>query len=73
MRIFTVTCDGRAAAVVRAENPSEAIDIAQELGEGVWLRGPLAVREPNDAEMVSWLEHRSDHLLSDFAPFAAAS
>lgn len=72
MRIFTVTCDGRPAAVVRAESPSEAIDVARELGEG-WLRGPLAAREPDDAEMVSWLEHRSDHLLAAFAPFAAAS
>ena len=73
MRIYTVTCDGRAAAVVRAENPIEAVEEARELGAAVGMRGHLAAREPNDAEMVSWLEHREDHLLPEFVPFAVAS
>ena len=73
MRIYTVTCNGRPAAVVRAEDPSEAVDVAREIGEVVGLRGGLAAREPNDGEMVSWLEHRSDHILPTFAPLATAS
>ncbi len=32
MRIYTVTCNGMPAAVVRADNPSDAVDIAQALG-----------------------------------------
>lgn len=70
MRIYTVTCDGKPAAVVRAENPSDAIESAGTLGNMAGLSGHLAVREPNDAEMVSWLEHREDHLLREFAEYA---
>jgi hypothetical protein len=73
MRIYTATCNGKPAAVVRAEDPSDAIGIARELGDTVGLRGTWAAREPNDGEMVSWLEHRSDHLLSESVPVAAAS
>ena len=73
MRIYTVTCDGRPAAVVRAENPADAIDVGAALGESVGMRGHLAAREPNDAEMVSWLHHRDDHLLREFVPWAVAS
>jgi hypothetical protein len=73
MRIYTVICDGAPAAVVRADDASEAIDIARELGRDAGLRGTFAVREPNDAEMVSWLAQRDDHLLSESVPFAAAS
>jgi hypothetical protein len=72
MRIYTVTCDGTPAAVVRADNPSDAIDTARALAAPVVLKGHLAVREPNDSEMVSWLEHREDHVLPAFASFAAA-
>jgi hypothetical protein len=71
MRIYTVTCDGMPTAVVRADHADEAIDIARELGQGAGLRGSFATREPNDAEMVSWLAQRCDHLLSESAPFAA--
>lgn len=67
MRIFTVTCNGKPAAVVRADDPYDAVGIAQELGEPVGLRGSLVAREPDDGEMVSWLAHRSDHLLPDDA------
>ncbi len=72
MRIYTVTCDGAPAAVVRADNPSDAIDTARELAAPVVLRGHLGVREPNDSEMVSWLERRDDHVLPAFAAVAAA-
>jgi hypothetical protein len=70
MRIYTVLCDGKPAAVVRAENPSDAIDLARELGAAQGVRGQMAAREPNDREMVSWLEHREDHLLAE--AYAAA-
>jgi hypothetical protein len=73
MRIYTVTCDGAPAAVVRADDTAEAIDIARELGRDAGLHGYFAAREPNDAEMVSWLALRYDHLLSESAPLAAAS
>ncbi|MGH7089483.1 MAG: hypothetical protein ACREFQ_11350 [Stellaceae bacterium] len=73
MRIYTVTCDGRPAAVVRAENPADAIEGARTLGEVVGLHGHLLAREPNDAEMVSWLAHRDDHMLPEFIPYAVAS
>jgi len=67
MRIYTVTCNGTPTAVVRADDPSEAMDIARELGQDVGLRGSFAAREPNDAEMVSWLAQRCDHLLPEAA------
>jgi hypothetical protein len=68
MRIYTVICDGRPAAVVRADDTSDAIDIARQMVGELGLRGNLDAREPRDAEMVSWLEHRTDHLLTeDFA------
>jgi hypothetical protein len=73
MRIYTVLCNGRPAAVVRAENPSDAVGIARELGESEGVRGQLTAREPNDAEMVSWLERREDHLLPATKTFAVAS
>ena len=72
MRIYTVTCNGRPAAVVRAENPSDAVDLARELGDAESVRGHLAAREPNDAEMVSWLAHRENHLLPEAQSYAAA-
>lgn len=68
MRIYTVVCNGRPAAVVRAGDTSDAIEIARHLFDEIGLRGTLVAREPQDAEMVSWLEHRTDHLLTeDFA------
>jgi hypothetical protein len=73
MRIYTVTCNGKPAAVVRAENPSDAVGIARELGQVGGVRGHFAAREPNDAEMVSWLAHREDHLLPEGESFAVAS
>jgi len=73
MRIYTVTCDGSPAAVVRADNPGDAMGIARDLIEPMGLDGALAVREPDDREMVSWLEHRSNHLLPSAFPLATAS
>jgi hypothetical protein len=73
VRIYTVTCNGKPAAVVRAENPSDAVDTAGELGIAEGVRRYLAAREPNDAEMVSWLEHREDHLLPAAENLAVAS
>jgi len=73
LRIYTVTCDGLPVAVVRADDPSEAVAVARELAAPVGLRGALGAREPNDAEMVSWLERRNDHLLPNAVPMAAAS
>ncbi len=72
MRIYTVTCDGTPAAVVRADNPADAIDTARALAAPVALEGDVAAREPNDSEMVSWLEHRDDHVLPAFASVKAA-
>ncbi len=72
MRIYTVTCDGTPAAVVRADNPADAIDTARALAAPVALEGYVAAREPNDSEMVSWLEHRDDHVLPAFASVKAA-
>ncbi len=72
MRIYTVMSNGRPAAVVRAESASDAIDIACDLVGAYGMRGPFAAREPNDAEMVSWLAHRDDHLLPE-ATLAEAS
>jgi len=72
MRIYTVICDGTPAAVVRADNPADAIDTARELAAPVPLEGHLTAREPNDSEMVSWLERRDDHMLPAFAAMKAA-
>jgi hypothetical protein len=63
MRIYTVTCRGRPFAVVRASDPEEAIGAALALAPGQVAAAALATREPDDAEMVSWLERRDDFLL----------
>ena len=75
MRIFTVTCDGRPAAIVRAANEADAIELTLDLARthDLLRTGPrrrLAAREPNDAEMVEWIRHRADQLLLD-TPAAA--
>jgi hypothetical protein len=76
MRIFTVTYDGLAAAVVRAADDEDAVAVACELAAergcyAIIRAQRVEVREPDDAEMVSWLEHRGDHLLGE--AMAAAS
>ncbi len=69
MRIFTVIAADRAVAVVRADSDGEAIEQALRLWaveapHAATPRG-LAVREPNDEEMVGWLERREDFWLRD--------
>ncbi|HWI28308.1 MAG TPA: hypothetical protein VN668_15140 [Stellaceae bacterium] len=63
MRIYTVTRGERPLAVVRASDPAEAIDTAVDLYPGNVARSALEVREPNDAEMVGWLERRDDYVM----------
>lgn len=69
MRLFTVTCDGRPAAMVRASDETDAIATALDLAEqrnflGL-VAGPrrFAAREPADAEMIEWFRHQIDHLI----------
>ena len=67
MRIFTVTCDGRPAAMVRATDKSQAIAATLDLAEQRNLLGLVAgtrrfqAREPTDAEMVERFRHHIDH------------
>ena len=63
MRIYTVTKEDRPLAVVRASDPAEAIDTALDIIPGETGKNQLAVREPNDAEMVGWLERREDYAM----------
>jgi hypothetical protein len=75
MRIYTVTCDGRPAAVVRAAAKAEAIAITLDLAEQRNLLGLVAgprrfdARAPADAEMARWSRCEIDHLIHD-APIA---
>jgi hypothetical protein len=66
MRIYTVTCNARPLAVVRAHDAEDAIEIARHRhgvsAEGQWAF--YAAREPEDAEMVAWLGRRDDVTLS---------
>ena len=64
MRIYTVTKENRPLAVVRASDPADAIDTALAL-TALDQRDSLEVREPNDAEMVGWLERRDDYVLTE--------
>jgi hypothetical protein len=76
MRVFTVTCDNRPAAVVRAADTAEAVAIALDLAQQRNLLGLVGgprrfkAREPSDAEMVEWLRHHVDHLILE-EPIAA--
>ena len=76
MRIFTVTCDGRPAAVVRAADKAEAIAITLDLAEQRNLLGLVAgprrfeARAPASAEMDEWFRHHTDHLILE-EPIAA--
>ena len=64
MRIYTVTKENRPLAVVRASDPADAIDTALAL-TALGSSDRLEVREPNDAEMVGWLERRDDYVLTE--------
>lgn len=62
MRIYTVTQGDKPLAVVRAADPADAIDTALEMIPAEVTRTALEVRDPNDAEMVGWLERREDYV-----------
>jgi hypothetical protein len=70
MRIYTVTKADRALAVVRAANRAEAIALATAMVTDVKPREALDVREPDDAEMVGWLERRADYVVPESAAVA---
>lgn len=68
MQIFTVMHHERPLAVVRARHRSDAIETARELA---WDEARMTLpadefetREPDDGEMVGWLERRDDYLLA---------
>lgn len=63
MRIYTVTKGDQPLAVVRAVDPEDAIETALDIVGGESRRDALRAREPNDAEMVGWLERREDYAL----------
>jgi hypothetical protein len=62
MRIYTVVQGERPLAVVRAADPSDAIDTALDMIPHEVGRPALDVRDPSDAEMVGWLERREDYV-----------
>ena len=62
MRIYTVTKGEQPLAVVRAADPVDAIETALDLVPAAADGTSLEVREPNDAEMVGWLERREDYV-----------
>lgn len=70
MQIFTVTYQDRPLAVVRARYPEEAIESARDMADAALLRfgEDLDTREPDDGEMVGWLERRDDYLLVKRTP-----
>jgi hypothetical protein len=65
MRIYTVTRGERPLAVVRAANPADAIATALMVADQMGPLDGIEVREPNDAEMVGWLERRTDYALTE--------
>ena len=69
MRIYTVTRADRPLAVVRAANRAEAIATALALGATPSHDG-LDVRDPNDAEMVGWIERREDYAIEEHPAIA---
>ncbi|MGO8916707.1 MAG: hypothetical protein ACLQJR_12440 [Stellaceae bacterium] len=62
MRIYTVIQGDKPLAVVRASDPDDAIDTALGIIPAEIGRAALEVRDPNDAEMVGWLERREDYV-----------
>lgn len=63
MRIFTVTVSDQPVAVVRARSADDAIAMACELSGRDDRRDVFDAREPNDAEMVGWIERRDDYVV----------
>jgi hypothetical protein len=70
MRIYTVTKAGEPLAVVRASNRIDAIYTASAMLETIGPDDALDVREPNDAEMVGWLERRADYRVEELTAAA---
>ena len=76
MSVFTVTCDGRPAAVVSASDRINAIACALDLAEARNLLGVLAAprrfeaRVPTDAELDEWRSHKNENIILH-APIAA--
>lgn len=65
MRIYTVTKADHPLAVVRASSRVDAIDTAMALIEELTPDDALDVRDPSDAEMVGWIERRSDYAVEE--------
>ena len=65
MRIYTVTKADHALAVVRASSRLDAIDTAMAMIGTLEPGDALDVRDPSDAEMVGWLERRSDYAVEE--------
>lgn len=69
MPVFTVTCDGRPAAVVDASDRTEAIACTLDLAEARNLLGVMAAprrfeaRLPTEAEMAEWRKQNTAHLI----------
>jgi hypothetical protein len=76
MRIFLVTCDSRAAAVVRARDANEAVAMTLDFAETRNLLGVVAAprrfaaRPASEAEAAEWHRHGTECLILD-APIAA--
>jgi hypothetical protein len=65
MRIYTVVKADSPLAVVRASSRNDAIDTAVAMISALGSGDGLDVRDPNDAEMVGWLERRSDYAVEE--------
>lgn len=69
MRVFTVTCDGRPAAVVRAADSRDAIARTLDLAEARNLLGVIAaprrfdVREPTGVELTTLERQAADQVI----------
>jgi hypothetical protein len=69
MRVFTVTCDGRPAAVVRASDRNDAIAKTLDLAEARNLLGVIAAprrfdaREPTAPEITVLERHAVDEVI----------
>ena len=76
MSVFTVTCDGRPAAVVTASDRINAIACALDLAQARNLLGVMAAprrfeaRPPTEAEMAEWQRQNAEHIILH-APIAA--
>lgn len=69
MSVFTVTCDGRPAAVVSASDRINAIACALDLAEERNLLGVMAAprrfeaRTPTESELAKWRSENAEHVI----------